>query len=44
MGWLKDLTGSFNSGLFLMAATVLISAGFAVFLRLVGVGESRPAC
>lgn len=45
MGWLKDLTGSFESGLFLMAAIVMISAGFAVLLRLVGVrdGDPRPA-
>ena len=43
MGWLKDLTGSFNSGLFLMAVIVLISAGFAVLLRRVGVGEPRAA-
>jgi MFS transporter, ACS family, tartrate transporter len=42
MGWLKDLTGSFNSGLFLMAVIVLISAGFAVLLRLVGVGSNDP--
>ncbi len=33
MGWLKDLTGSFNSGLMLMAVILLISAGFAVLLR-----------
>jgi MFS transporter, ACS family, tartrate transporter len=33
MGWLKDLTGSFNSGLLLMAVIVLIAAGFAVWLR-----------
>jgi MFS family permease len=45
MGWLKDLTGSFDSGLLLMAVIVMISAGFAVLLRLVGVrgGEPRPA-
>jgi ACS family tartrate transporter-like MFS transporter len=45
MGWLKDLTGSFESGLFLMAVIVMISAGFAVLLRVVGVGggASRPA-
>jgi MFS transporter, ACS family, tartrate transporter len=35
MGWLKDLTGSFNSGLFLMAVIVLISAGFAALLGLI---------
>jgi MFS family permease len=34
MGWLKDVTGSFNSGLFLMAVIVTISAGFAAMLRL----------
>lgn len=34
MGWLKDVTGSFNSGLFLMAVIVAISAGFAAMLRL----------
>jgi MFS transporter, ACS family, tartrate transporter len=33
MGWLKDLTGSFDSGLALMAVIVLISAGFAALLR-----------
>jgi nitrate/nitrite transporter NarK len=45
MGWLKDLTGSFNSGLLLMATIVMISAGFAVLLRLVGVNgrDPRPA-
>ena len=45
MGWLKDLTGSFDSGLFLMAVIVMISAGFAVLLRLVGVrgGDAQPA-
>jgi MFS family permease len=40
MGWLKDVTGSFNSGLFLMAVVVMISAGFAALLRVVGVGSS----
>jgi MFS family permease len=34
MGWLKDVTGSFNSGLLLMAVIVMISAGFAAVLRL----------
>jgi cyanate permease len=34
MGWLKDLTGSFNSGLLLMAAILAIAAGFAASLRL----------
>jgi len=34
MGWLKDVTGSFNGGLLLMAVIVLISAGFAASLRL----------
>ena len=45
MGWLKDLTGSFDSGLFLMAVIVMISAGFAPLLHLVGVGggDPRPA-
>jgi MFS family permease len=45
MGWLKDLTGSFNSGLFLMAVIVMISAGFAVLLRVVRIegGDPRPA-
>jgi MFS family permease len=45
MGWLKDLTGSFDSGLFLMAVIVAISAGFAALLRVVDVrsGEPRPA-
>lgn len=43
MGWLKDLTGSFNSGLFLMAAIVLVSAGFAVLLRVVGVMSDEPS-
>jgi MFS family permease len=33
MGWLRDLTGSFNSGLLLMAAILAISAGFAASLR-----------
>lgn len=33
MGWLKDLTGSFNSGLMLMAVILLISAGLAALLR-----------
>ena len=32
MGWLKDLTGSFDTGLALMAVIVLISAGFAALL------------
>jgi MFS family permease len=45
MGWLKDLTGSFNSGLLLMAVIVMISAGFAALLRTVGVSSdvSRAA-
>ena len=34
MGWLKGLTGSFNSGLSVMAVIVIISAGFAASLRL----------
>ncbi len=38
MGWLKDLTGSFDSGLALMALIVLISAGFAALLRLPAIG------
>jgi MFS family permease len=33
MGWLRDLTGSFNSGLMLMAVILLISAGLAALLR-----------
>ncbi|HEX4266574.1 MAG TPA: MFS transporter [Steroidobacteraceae bacterium] len=33
MGWLKDLTGSFDSGLALMAVIVFISAAFAALLR-----------
>lgn len=33
MGWLKDLTGSFDSGLALMALIVMISAGFSALLR-----------
>ena len=32
MGWLKDVTGSFDSGLLLMAVIVMISAGFAALL------------
>ena len=45
MGWLKDLTGSFNCGLFLLAMILMISAGCAALLRLVGVssGDPRPA-
>ncbi|MDE2449695.1 MAG: MFS transporter [Gammaproteobacteria bacterium] len=42
MGWLKDLTGSFDSGLFLMAMIVMISAGFAALLRLLGADSSDP--
>lgn len=42
MGWLKDLTGSFESGLLLMAAIVMISAGFAILLRLVGTNGRDP--
>jgi MFS transporter, ACS family, tartrate transporter len=34
MGWLKDLTGSFNSGLLMMSVVLMISAGFAASLRL----------
>jgi len=33
MGWLKDLTGSFDSGLMLMALILVISGGFAASLR-----------
>jgi MFS transporter, ACS family, tartrate transporter len=33
MGRLKDLTGSFNSGLLLMAVILLLAAGFAASLR-----------
>ena len=32
MGWLKDLTGSFDSGLALMAVIVMVSAGFSALL------------
>lgn len=32
MGWLKDLTGSFDSGLALMAVIIMISAGFSALL------------
>lgn len=42
MGWLKDLTGSFTSGLLLMALIVAISTCFAVLLRVVGVGARKP--
>jgi nitrate/nitrite transporter NarK len=34
MGWLKDVTGSFDVGLLLMAVIVMISGGFAASLRL----------
>jgi ACS family tartrate transporter-like MFS transporter len=34
MGWLKDLTGSFNSGLLLMAVILAIAAAFSASLRL----------
>ncbi len=34
MGWLKDLTGSFDSGLLTMAAILVISTGLAASLRL----------
>ncbi len=34
IGWLRDITGSFNSGLMLMAVILIISAGFAASLRL----------
>lgn len=34
MGWLKDLTGSFNSGLLMMAGILVISTGLAASLRL----------
>jgi nitrate/nitrite transporter NarK len=33
MGWLKDLTGSFNSGLTLMAVILAIAAAFSASLR-----------
>jgi ACS family tartrate transporter-like MFS transporter len=33
MGWLKDLTGSFNSGLLVMAGILVIATGFAASLR-----------
>jgi cyanate permease len=32
MGWLRDLSGSFNSGLLLMALILMIAAGFAALL------------
>lgn len=41
MGWLKDLTGSFASGLALMAVIIMISAGFSALLRAL---ERREAC
>jgi cyanate permease len=33
MGWLRDVTGSFNTGLLAMALILIISAGFAAALR-----------
>jgi ACS family tartrate transporter-like MFS transporter len=33
MGWLRDVSGSFNSGLLLMAVILVIAAGFAGLLR-----------
>ena len=42
MGWLKDLTGSFNSGLLVMAAIVLVSAFFSALLPLAGVRSCDP--
>jgi MFS transporter, ACS family, tartrate transporter len=33
MGWLKDLTGSFNSGLLFMAVILMIAAGLSASLR-----------
>jgi MFS family permease len=35
MGWLKDVTGSFDAGLFIMAALIALSAVFTLLLRLV---------
>jgi MFS family permease len=35
MGWLKDVTGSFNIGLLLMAALIAFSAFLALLMRLV---------
>jgi MFS family permease len=33
MGWLRDLTGSFSSGLLVTAVILMIAAGFAALLR-----------
>jgi ACS family tartrate transporter-like MFS transporter len=33
MGWLKDITGSFNSGLMFLAVILIIAAGFSGSLR-----------
>jgi hypothetical protein len=33
MGWLKDLTGSFNSGLLSMAAILALATAFSASLR-----------
>jgi ACS family tartrate transporter-like MFS transporter len=33
MGWLRDVTGSFNSGLLLMAMVLMIAAGLSASLR-----------
>jgi hypothetical protein len=35
MGWLKDVTGSFDIGLLLMAALIAFSAFLALLMRLV---------
>ena len=35
MGWLKDITGSFDTGLLAMAGVLAVSAGLAASLRLV---------
>jgi MFS family permease len=43
MGWLKDVTGSFNAGLMLMALILVISGGFAASLRLFIKHESEAA-
>jgi ACS family tartrate transporter-like MFS transporter len=39
MGWLKDVTGSFNSGLMLMAVILVIAAGLSASLRLLFTSE-----
>ena len=39
MGWLKDETGSFQAGLLVMAAIMVVATGLAASLRLVMVQE-----